>query len=284
MIGLVVDSSSQMPADLAARLGVVIVPLTVTIDGAEHLEGVDLDADGFYEHWRDDHTPAVTTSQPAPGAFVAAYERLRASGARSILSVHIAETMSGTINSASLAARSIDVPVRIVDSGTASFGVSCCAWAAADAIAGGADLEEAAEAALARAASLRTSFVVGVPQLTERSGRAEGVDVAAAAVHGVPVLAMSGGDLVVLDTVRDLDAAVDAMVADALAWPARSPAPPIDGLRIAIGTSDESSRPVSTALTDRLTGHPAVAEVVQYRIGPSVGAHTGPGTAGLFCF
>ena len=84
----------------------------------------------------------------------------------------------------------------------------------------------------------------------------------------------------VLTTVTDLDAAVDAMTADALA---RTPSG-ADGLRIAVGTSDVSSEPVSVALTAALTGHDAVAEVLQYRIGPSVGAHTGPGTAGLFVF
>ena len=70
------------------------------------------------------------------------------------------------------------------------------------------------------------------------------------------------------------------MVDDALAW---SPSD-ADGLRIAIGTSDATSRPMSLALTDAVTGDPAVADVVQYRIGPSVGAHTGPGTSGLFVF
>ena len=40
----------------------------------------------------------------------------------------------------------------------------------------------------------------------------------------------------------------------------------------------------SALLTEVLADHPAVGDVVQYRIGPSVGAHTGPGTAGLFVF
>ncbi len=91
---------------------------------------------------------------------------------------------------------------------------------------------------------------------------------------------MTGPDFSVLATVHDLDAAVAAMVDDALAWP------PSDerGLRIAVGTSDASSRPMSIALTEALQDHPAVAELLQYRIGPSVGAHTGPGTSGLFVF
>lgn len=288
MIAIVVDSSSQLSPDLAARYGIDVIPLHITLDGVEYREGVDLDADSFYAAWSDrpdaSTTPDVSTSQPSPGEIAAVYQRAIDAGADEILSVHVTEAMSGTLNAARLATDLVDATVRIVDSGTASFGISCCAWAAADAIADGADLAAAADVAERRAASLRTSFIVGIPQLTDRSGRAGDVGVEAAAASGVPVLAMSGGELVVLDTVTDLDAAVDAMVADTLAWPERSPSPPIDGLRVAIGTSDESSRAVSEALTDRLTGHADVADVVQYRIGPSVGAHTGPGTAGLFCF
>ena len=280
MIGIVVDSNSQMPAELAERHGIEIVPLTVIVDGIEHLEGVDLDADGFYAAWAHGHTPTIETSQPAPGAFVAAYERLAAGGATEILSIHNSDAMSGTLNSARLAVGLVDLMVRLVDTGTASFGISCCARAAVDAIAGGADLEAAALVAEQRAASLHTTFVVGVPALIDRSGRSGEVGVEKAASAGVPVLAMTGPAMSVLTTVRDLDAAVATMVADALAWPPTSD----DGLRIAVGTSDASSAPMSAGLTSALTGHPAVAEVLQYRIGPSVGAHTGPGTSGLFVF
>lgn len=280
MIGIVVDSNSQMPVDLASRYRIDIVPLTVTVDGTDFAEGVDLAADAFYRFWADGKTPVVETSQPSPGAFVAAYERLAAAGCREILSIHLTESMSGTLNSARLAAGQVDVPVRLVDSGTASFGISCCAWAAAEAIAAGADIGAAAAVAEQRAAGLRSTFVVGVPALLERSGRGGDAVAVSDPGGGVPVLAMTGSDLSVLATVTDLDAAVDAMVADALVHPPWSS----DGLLIAIGTSDATSAPMSEALTDALTGHESVADVLQYRIGPSVGAHTGPGTSGLFLF
>jgi DegV family protein with EDD domain len=280
MIGVVVDSNSQIPADLADRYGIVVVPLTVTVDGVEYLEGVDLDADQFYSAWADGHVPIIETSQPSPGAFVAAYTQLIEGGATEILSIHVTASMSGTLNSARLAAPMVDVRVRLVDTGTASFGIACCAWAAAEAIDGAADLETAAAVAEERAAGLRTTFAVGVPQMVDRSGRAVGVEVEAAAAEGIPVLALSGSDMTVLTTATDLDTAVEAMVDDALAWPPSYD----DGLWIAIGTSDVSSAPMSEALTAALSGDPLVAEVIQYRIGPSIGAHTGPGTSGLFVF
>lgn len=280
MIGLAVDSNSQLPVDLADRFGIEVVPLTVTVDGVDYLEGVDLDANDFYSAWSAGAAPEVSTSQPSPGAFVAAYTRLVDAGATEILSVHITESMSGTLNSARLAGEMVDVPVRLVDTGTASFGIACCAWSAAEALEAGAGLDEAEAVARQQSRRLHTSFVVGVPRLMDRSGRAVGAEVEGAAADGVPVLAMTGSDLTVLTTVSDLDAAVTAMVDDALAWPPNSE----DGLRVAIGTSDESSRPMSDALARALGSREAIADVVHYRIGPSVGAHTGPGTSGLFVF
>ncbi|WP_420452419.1 DegV family protein [Ilumatobacter sp.] len=280
MIGIVVDSNSQMPAELARRHSISVVPLTVTVDGVDHLEGVDLDADGFYALFDGGVTPEVSTSQPSPGRFAAAYAALVASGATEILSIHIAEAMSGTVNSARIGAAQVDVPVRLVDTGTASFGIACCAWAAAEVVASGGGIDEAAELAETLGRDLRTTFVVGVPALIDRSGRATGADVAAASGDGVAVVAMTGSDMSVLASVTDLDAAVDVMVDDALARPPSA----ARGLRIAVGTSDDASAVMSDALAARLDGRAEVAEVVRYRIGPSVGAHTGPGTCGLFVF
>ena len=280
MIGLVTDSNSQMPPSLADRYGIEVVPVVVTVDGREYREGVDITADEFYEAWTEDHTPVVTTSQPSPADFEVVYRRLSDRGVTSILSVHVAASLSGTLNSARIAADAVPCPVELVDSGTASFGVSCCIWAAAEAIADGAGLSDAAAVASRRAGELATAFIVGVPELTERSGRATGVGVAEAAETGIPVLAMAGGDLEVIATVETVHQSVAAMSGFALD---RTPSSP-GGLRIAIGTSDASSRPVAEQLTWVLTDHPAVGDVVQYRVGPSVGAHTGPGTAGLFVF
>ena len=93
---------------------------------------------------------------------------------------------------------------------------------------------------------------------------------------------MSGSDIAVLDTVTTVDEAVAAMAAYALEWPPSS----ADGLRVAIGTSEMSGAVVERGAdrrTARRTRHSREAPV-HYTIGPSVGAHTGPGTSGLFVF
>jgi hypothetical protein len=89
-----------------------VVPLTIVIDGVEHAEGEDIDADAFYACFDDGATPQVSTSQPGPGRFTEAYARLASSGADEILSIHIGSALSGTLNSARIAADASAVPER----------------------------------------------------------------------------------------------------------------------------------------------------------------------------
>lgn len=274
MIGLVVDSNSQMPAALAERYGVEVVPFTVTVDGVPYAEGVDLDADRFWAFFDAGTTPEVSTSQPSPGRFAAAYEAVAARGADEILSVHIGSALSGTVNSARLAAAGAPVPVRIVDTGTASFGVALCVWEAAEAVQAGASLDEAAAVTEAVAETVGMVFVVRALDLLRSGGRlAAG---AGTGNGGVPVLTLDGAAMVVVDEVDDLERGAGAMAA-AVRGGGRS-------LRVGVGTADAGTGPLADALIRRLEGAPEVVDVVSYRIGPSVGAHTGPGTVGAFWY
>jgi DegV family protein with EDD domain len=269
VIGLVTDSNAQLPPGLAGRYAVEIVPLTVTVDGTEYLEGVDLDADGFYARFASGR-PKVSTAQPSPGRFAAAYEAVAERGATEILSVHIGSSVSGTVNSARLASQVSPVPVRIVDTRTASFAISLCLWEAAEAVAAGADLEEAATAAERVSATVGNVFVVGALDVARAGGRL-GSDVGGPAA-AIPVLTLAGGVMQQVQRCPDLDGAADTMAAFVRAAGPR--------LRVGVGLSDLATLPLVTALEARLRDAPEVGELVRYRIGPSVGAHTGPGTVG----
>jgi len=274
-VALVTDSNSQIPPALVVRYRVLVVPITVVVDGVAHAEGVDLDADTFYARFEGGRTPEVSTSQPGPAAFAKAYERAAASGAEQILSVHIGSQVSGTLNSASVAAAESPIPVRLVDSGTASFGITCCLWEAAEALAAGADIEKAAAIAEQTAARVGNVFVVRAVELARRGGR---VNLAEGAADGdaVPVLTFVGGTTEVVAMARSVDDAASAMARHVLGHG--------DRLRVAVGYADAAGAPLSDALHAQVVGAANVAEVVRYRVGPSVGVHTGPGTAGAFMF
>jgi DegV family protein with EDD domain len=274
-IGIVTDSSSQITANLVERFEIEVVPMTVTIDGIEHLEGVDLDADTFYGAFEGAGTPEITTSQPSPGRFAASYARLAERGVDHIVSLHLSASMSGTVDSARLAASSSPVEVTVIDTGSASFGVSVCVWAAGVAIDRGANVGDIERRVATLVPRIATAFMVGVPMLTERGGRASGVDLTDD-VASIAVLGMAGGALEVIERVMTVDDAIDAMATYARAWG--------DGVTVAIGTADRSSASLAERLERALTGLDGIDQVIHYRIGPSVGAHTGPGTFGLFVF
>ncbi|MEO6159235.1 MAG: DegV family protein [Ilumatobacteraceae bacterium] len=160
MIGICTDSGSQLPADLAKRLGIEVVPLTVTVDDQEYLEGVGADAARLHELLAV--VPAAyAVSSPSPGQFAAAYEDLVDRGCTAVLSVHSGLSGCNTISAARLAAHALSVPVRLVSSPTVSFGVGCCAWVAAEAVTAGATLEEAGQAVEALAPNLRHVLMPG---------------------------------------------------------------------------------------------------------------------------
>ena len=274
MIGLVTDSTSQMPTALADRYGIEVVPVPVVIDDHSYLEGVDLDADAFYEMLDADPVPAVKTSQPSPGDIARFYDAVIERGANEILSIHVSPSMSGTLNSARLAADHVVVPVRLVDSGTASFGVSCCMWDAAEAVAAGAGVEEAAGIAERTAATVHSVFIIQSLDFVRRGGRvgAAGVQLA----DDVPVIRTDGPKMSQIGTGRGVDELCDLM-AEAMSCDGRP-------MRAAVGIADRHAEPFWRGLHERLRVRDDVVDLVSYRVGPSIGAFTGPGTAGGFWY
>ncbi|HUP69614.1 MAG TPA: DegV family protein [Acidimicrobiales bacterium] len=276
MIGLCVDSNAQVPPELVDRYGLEVVPLSITMDGQEFLEGVDLDADAFYERFAGGAVPQVTTAAPSPGRFATAFEALAARGATEILSVHIGSAISATLNSARLAAGNSSVPVRLVDTGTASFAVACCLWEAAEAVAAGAGLEEAAKVAEAVAGRTDNVFVVSALDLARRGGRLSASADQQLPADSIPVLRLVGGSYKPVAQVTTFEEAADVMARAVLAGGS--------GLRVGISVADAGALPFREALEARLAGAAEVAELVRYRVGPSVGVHTGPGTAGAMWY
>ncbi|MEM7094994.1 MAG: DegV family protein [Actinomycetota bacterium] len=271
--GLVTDSNSQIPAELVERFGVEVVPITVVIDGVEHLEGTDFDADDFYDHFEGGRVPEVSTSQPSPGQFVEAYRRCIDRGCDEIVSVHVAESLSGTLNSARVAAEMVDVPVHLVDSGTASFGIACCVWQAGLAGAGGGDALTMVAAAEQAAAGLYSVTALGAARLLKQSGRVD-FEVSEEAIELFTTA--PGGVFEVLGTAASVDEVCDR-VAQAMHLDGRP-------IRVALGMADRDSLPYFDAIESRLRDRDDVVEILRYRIGPSVGALTGPGTAGGFWY
>lgn len=269
MIALCCDSGSQLSPALAEHHRIVLIPLTVTVDGVEYQEGVDLGADDFWAHF-DDGTPEVSTAAPAPGVIAETYRSLVERGATGIVSVHTGSDVSGTYNAARLAAGMVDVPVELVDTHSASFTVGLAAIAAAEARSSGADIGGIADEARTVAQRCENVFVVGALDLARRGGRlASNVETS---VRGVPILSLVAGQMDQIGEATDVDDAARQMAAAILEVG--------DSLRVGIAMADPGSVPVADALRRRLSEMNGDIDLLDYHVGPSVGAHTGPGTVG----
>ncbi len=271
---LVTDSTAMLPAPLARERGITVVPLQVVIGAKSYDEGVDPEAtpDTIAEALRA-FTP-VSTSRPTPAVFLEAYERAAAEGAQSVLSVHLSGEVSGTFESAQLAAKEESIPVVTVDTRQLGMATGYAVLAAADVLAAGRPVEEAAGAALARAAATTSLFYVDTLEYLRRGGRIG----AAAAVLGSalavkPLLTVTDGRITSLEKVRTTSRALARLEELAVA------AAEDHQVDVAVAHLAGADRADALAgrLRARLCANLADREVYVGEVGAVIGAHGGPG-------
>ncbi|HCS38968.1 MAG TPA: hypothetical protein DIW44_05210 [Anaerolineaceae bacterium] len=121
-IAIITDSTNNLPPEFISQYQIKVVPLTIVIDQQSYLDGVDLRPEDFYKRLIVEKIHP-TTSQPAPGDFLNAYQNAKDEGAEQIIVLTISSAMSGTMESAKMAAKNIDIPVTIIDSKSNTMGL-----------------------------------------------------------------------------------------------------------------------------------------------------------------
>lgn len=263
-VRLVTDSNTMIPPPLAQRLGLTVVPLSVTIGGDEIVEDDTLDLAAAYRRLRAGE-PA-TTSAPSPGAFAAAYARL---AGEPIVSIHIGANYSGTFNAARLGAELAGIEVRLVDTATASFLAGMCVLAAADVAAEGGDVDAVVARAQQTASEVASVFTIAELARVAAGGRLDIAD--GRQDDGTPVLRMHGAEISTIATAPTADAAADAMLEHVAA---------IEG-ELRLGVGDADAGPVVDELVERIRAARPDDELIRYAVGPTVAAHAGMGTFGI---
>ncbi|HEV8573615.1 MAG TPA: DegV family protein [Dehalococcoidia bacterium] len=273
MIGttvVVIDSSAYLPRSLVERYGLLVAPLSVVLDGRAYEEGVDITPDEFYE--RVASAQSVSTSQPSVGRLIELYREAAEGGAEEVLSIHIGANISGTVQSAQLASESSPVPVTVVDTAQASFAEGLCVWEAIDALAAGKSVADAAALARAAAKAVGNTFVVKALELARRGGRLAAGEEAPA---GIPVLALTGEGMKVIGNATTMEEAVGAM-----AGHVETAVREATGRKLRVGVGHGAAPEIAAALHERIARIDGIQEIVDYVVGPVIGAHTGAGTAG----
>jgi DegV family protein with EDD domain len=270
---IVLDSTADFP-DAAERFpNWRVVPLYVNFGTESYRDGVDLTAAEFYARLKTtDVMP--TTSQPTPADFRAVYEEL--GGYERILSIHIAATLSGTFQSAGLAA---DDRVRTIDSETASAGITMLALAIQRRLDRGTTDGEVDELVARYKRDHGLLFTVDTLEFLARGGRIGRAKAFAGELLNVkPVLSIRGGEVVPVKRVRGNRKAfqefVDAVKTQTVDGP---------GLRFGTAHADAPERAAELAKMVRDLRPQATIDV-ETVLGAVIGTHAGPGCVGFFWF
>jgi DegV family protein with EDD domain len=266
---VVTDSTCYLPPELN-DFAVSVVPLRVSIGSREAIDGVDVTPAEVTKALRN--RVKVTTSRPSPAEFVAAYRAAFDSGATSVVSIHLSASLSGTWESARLAAEDFEFGrVRVVDSQSTGMALGFAVLAAAHAAAAGASASEVQDAAVATIDRTTSTFYVDDLDYLRRGGRIG----AATAMLGTslsvkPLLHMVNGRIALAEKVRTASKAL-ARLADRTVDAAGGG--PVD---VAVHHLDAGPRALE--LADRLRATmPELGELYMSEVGAVVGAHLGPG-------
>ena len=139
---IVTDSTCDLPKHLVDQYGITVIPLHIQQGENTYLDGVNLTREQFYEQLPS-FKPSPTTAAPGPDIFKQAWDKLADGGAKAILSIHISESLSATINSARIAAEQFTrIPVTVLDSSQLSLGMGFIVEKAAQMSQAGKRMEE----------------------------------------------------------------------------------------------------------------------------------------------
>lgn len=171
-VQIVTDSSCDLPEDLITQFGIGIVPLKIRFGQTEFVDRLELTTDQFWEKCREtDELPS--TAAPAPGAFIAEFQRAADEGATGVVAIVLSGELSATIEAAQQAAREVEgnIDVRVVDSRTVTLGLGAVVVAAAQAAKRGANIDEVSNIATDSAARTHVHAALDTLENLRKGGR-----------------------------------------------------------------------------------------------------------------
>jgi DegV family protein with EDD domain len=209
-LGIVTDSTCDIPVHIAEPFEIEVVPSILVIDGREYADGKGITREDFYTRLPSFQS-APTTAAPSIGEFSTLYESLLTRGCDHIISIHVAGALTTIVNSARQAAQSYPDKVTVIDSLSLSLGLGFQVLAAAEAS------EDGLDAALAAVESTRkglhVSAALDTMEYLKRSGRVPG---AVAALGGwlsiKPLIELTDGEVKAIGAVRTTTQANERML------------------------------------------------------------------------
>ena len=270
---VVTDSTCDIPARVARRLGVAVVPLNVHFGTRSYKDNVTITPDEFYAMLAD--SPELpTTSLASPGEFKEMYDRL-GEDADGIVSIHISSKLSGTYNSALQGAKvtSATCPVEVIDSAQSSMGLGLVVVKASEAANLGASQDEVTALARDVAARAQCFCLFETMEYLVKGGRIGKARGLIGSVLGIkPMIIVRDGMPSPLGMARTFPKALAKMKQAARDFA------PIESLAVMHSTTPKLAEEVAADLSDLL---PEGTGPYVTRFGPALGVYAGPGAIAI---
>ncbi|MCL7451896.1 MAG: DegV family protein [Anaerolineae bacterium] len=220
-VGVVTDSTADIPVRLASELEIHVVPCQVFFGEKLYRDGLDLTPESFYKELASS-SELPRTSQPAVSSFVEAYHQLlEQEHCKSVVSIHVAGNLSGTLNSAWAAAQTLPEPsrIKVLDSGQVSMGMGWAVVEAARLAQRGGTGDEVADLVWRCVPRLRTVAMIDTLENLYKGGRISQFSATiGSALQIKPLVSLQAGELSVWARVRTRSRALDALVDRVRGW------------------------------------------------------------------
>jgi len=277
MIRIVTDSTCDLPEELVAEYGIHIVPIHIQFGAETYRDGQTIDKPTFYRRVEQDGL-LPKTSQPPPGDFVRLYQAI-AGPADEIFSIHVTGKLSGTFNSAQLAAEALAdrIKVHVFDSWAGSAGLGfMCLDAARMAEAG-----KSAREILKRLESTRPQvnhlFTMANLKFAEMSGRVNKLQSALASLLNVkPIVRAEGGLMEVAEQVRTRKKAIARVITMARER--------VGEAKVNLAVIHAQAPDEAAELLEQARRTLKVGEVFVHDLALSLAVHFGPGTLAVVTY
>lgn len=209
-IGIVTDSTADLPAYLIEQHEIHVVPTILVLDGKEYADGIGISREEFYNRLPSLQTPP-TTAAPSIGDFATPYETLLTNGCDHVISIHAASQLTTVVNVARQAAKEFPDKVTCIDSGSLSLGVGFQVLAAAEETESG--LRSALDAIESARKRLQVSAALDTMEYLKRSGRVPGVVAALGGILSIkPMIELKDGAVKPIGAVRTTKQADERML------------------------------------------------------------------------
>ena len=273
-LGIVTDSTCDLPQDVVEEHGIEVVPAVLVLDGKGHLDGEGISREEFYTRLPD-MIEAPTTAAPSSGDFLVRFQRLFDAGCDHILSIHAAVELTAIISVARLAAHDFRERITILDSGSLTLGLGFQVLAAVEAAAQGLGLEGALNAVRSTRERGKVMAALDTMEYLRRSGR---VPAAVAALGGLlsikPIVELLDGEVKPLSAVRT------TRQAGSYIHKALKDLGPLERLAILHTSAEHRARQLLDELMETVS-QSIPRDIMMVNVTTVIGTHVGPNGLGF---